>query len=368
MISVFGSCLGQEEITASGEVIRSQWLGMGPQTELFEKEMQHYLGAENFLLVNSGSSALQLAVRLLDLPPGSEIILPSFTWVSCAHAIVLSGHKPVFCDVDTVTQNTNAKYIREKISGKTGAVLLVHYAGKPVDVFPILELGFPVIEDAAHAVCSKKNGKSCGTIGDIGIYSFDSVKNLACGEAGGIVCKKPEHAAKAKKLRYAGIGKSGFQSLISDKEKNWWEHSITEAFPKMLPSDLNAAIGLAQLKKLPHHQESRKNQWKKYQKAFRSHQAIICPAEPEKNEIHSYFTYLIQVSNRNELARKLLERGIYTTLRYHPLHLSDFYNTGISLPNSETLSGNGLNIPLHPRLTEADQDNVIETILECAAR
>ena len=114
MISVFGSCLGEEEVLAASEVIRSQWIGMGKKTELFENEMRAFLRSDNFLMVNSGSSALQLAVTLLELPAGSEIILPSFTWVACANAIVLAGCKPVFCDVELETQNVNCELIKEK--------------------------------------------------------------------------------------------------------------------------------------------------------------------------------------------------------------------------------------------------------------
>ena len=192
-----------------------------------------------------------MVISLLDLPKNSEIILPSYTWVSCATAIVLAGHKPIFADVDIDSMNITAEHIKEKITDKTAAIMVVHYAGLPVEMDEILKLGYPVIEDAAHAVDSTYKGQQCGNIGDVGIFSFDAVKNLTVGEGGGVVTKKPELIEKAKVLRYCGIGKSGFESAAesSNDENRWWEYNIQYTFIKMLPTNLSASIGLAQLKK-----------------------------------------------------------------------------------------------------------------------
>ena len=183
--------------------------------EIFESKFSEKFAIPNFLMVDSGSNALFMAVSLLDLPEGSEIIIPSFTWVSCAQAIVLAGHKPVFCDVEIDSMNVSVDTITPHITENTGAIMVVHYAGLPVDMDPILELGFPVIEDAAHAVDSLYKGKPCGTIGDIGIYSFDAVKNFTVGEGGGITMKSHAHFERAKFMRYCGIGKSGFDSATN---------------------------------------------------------------------------------------------------------------------------------------------------------
>ena len=156
------------------------------------------LGLEHFAMVDSGSNALYLAVTLLNLPPKSEVIVPAFTWVSCAQAILLAGHTPVFCDVELDTLNVNRNLIEQCITKKTGAIMVVHFAGKPVDMDPILELGLPIIEDAAHAVDSTYRGKACGGIGDVGIYSFDAVKNLTTGEGGGISTRKKELIDRGK--------------------------------------------------------------------------------------------------------------------------------------------------------------------------
>lgn len=365
MISVFGSKTGKEEISQIADSIDKSWLGMGKKVSEFELRFKERLNLLNFLLVDSGSNALYMAVRLLELPEGSEIILPSFTWVSCAHAIILAGHKPVFCDVELTTQNITAEHILPHLTSKTAAIMIVHYAGKPVDMDSVKELGLPIIEDAAHAVDSFYKGKPCGGIGDVGIYSFDAVKNLTTGEGGGITCNTDEKINLAKKLRYCGIGKSGFQASQSSVEKsNWWEYDISEVFIKMLPSDISAGIGLAQLDKIDAHQRHRANIWQSYQKAFKDVAWITTPVNAEGDEQHSYFTYFIQVPHRTSLAKYLYEKGIYTTLRYHPLHLNPIYKSEVKLPNSERLNEVGLNIPIHPNISSDDVEFIVNSIIE----
>lgn len=178
MINVFGSKVGQEEIEQIADSINNQWMGMDSKTKAFEAQMAKRLHKDKFVLVDSGSNGLYMALTLLELPKGSEVIVPSFTWVSCAQVIMLAGCVPVFCDVDLESQNVTAETIKPHITKNTSAIMIVHYAGLPVDLDPIIELGYPVIEDACHAVDSLYKGKPCGTIGDAGVYSFDAVKNL----------------------------------------------------------------------------------------------------------------------------------------------------------------------------------------------
>ena len=363
MMSVFGSHVGPEELREIEQCFESQWLGLGKKVAEFEASFQARLGLDNFLLVDSGSNALYMAVTLLDLPPGSEIIVPTFTWVACAQAVLLAGHRPVFCDVDLETQNVTADTIRTQITPNTAAVMVVHYAGLPVDLAPILALGLPVIEDAAHAVDSKSEGRSCGSRGDVGIYSFDAVKNLTTGVGGGITMKDAHRFERARKLRYCGIGKSGFQALASQPDNSrWWEYDISEVFIRMTPSDVNAAIGLAQLRRLDELQDQRRVIWDRYQEAFKDIGAITTPADTTPREQHSYFTYFVQLPRRDHVARCLLDQEIYTTLRFHPLHLNVMYGSDKTLPNAELLNETGLNIPLHPRLSPDNVERVIDAI------
>jgi len=365
MISVFGSLVGEEEIANVTVCMRSQWMGFGKNVDVFEAKYMEKYGLPTFAMVDSGSNALFMAVTLLDLPRGSEVILPSFTWVSCAQAIVLAGHKPVFCDVDLSTMNVRCEDIQAVITDKTAAIMVVHYAGLAVDMDPILALGYPVIEDAAHALDSTYKGKPCGAIGDVGIYSYDAVKNLTVGEGGGITARLPAHIARAKVMRYCGIGKSGFDSAVANAgtKSRWWEYNIQEPFIKMLPTNMAASIGLAQLDRIDSLQARRKIIWDTYQRELAAVPGLINPPEAEPGDRHSYFTYCIRAPRRDELAHYLLSEQIYTTLRYHPLHLSPLYGQmDLRLPNSETLNADALSIPIHPRMSDDDVAKVIEKI------
>ncbi len=365
MISVFGCKTGQEEIDNLTITINSQWLGLGSTVDEFEKKFKLKNNLSSFLMVDSGSNALLMAISLLKLPPQSEIILPSYTWVSCANAIMLAGHIPIFCDVDEFTMNVTKKDIESKITSKTSAIMIVHYAGLPVDMDSIMSIGLPVIEDAAHAVFSKYKEQHCGNISEVGIYSFDSVKNLTAGEGGGISTKDSLLINDAKKLRYCGIEKSGFQNASTKNKTSdlWWEYEIKKPFIKMLPSNVSASIALAQLEKIDYLQNRREEIWKYYQAEFSNHKIIKKPIDPSDHEKHSYFTYCIKAEKRNELARYLLENNIYTTLRYHPLHLYPIYNQESNkLTNTEKLNKTALSIPIHPRLTDNEVSYIVDKI------
>jgi aminotransferase len=219
-----------------------------------------------------------------------------------------------------------------------------------------------VIEDAAHAVDSYLDGRACGSMGAVGIYSFDAVKNLAMGEGGGLTAADAELVARARLLRYCGIGKSGLQASV--EKDRWWEYQIVDFMPKFLPSDVHASIGLAQLRKLDALQATRKRIWELLQRELAGVSWLALPRDPGPRERHSYFTYFVRVLNgrRDALAKYLYERGIYTTLRYHPLHLNPIYESSARLPASERLNEEGLNLPLHPNLSESDVEQILAAV------
>lgn len=362
MINVFGSLVGPEELEEIRTSLEAQWLGIGPKTAAFEKKFSQRLALGDFVLLDSGSNSLYMAVKLLDLPPGSEVIVPSFTWIACAHAVVLSGCVPVFCDVSLDTHNITLNAISSVLTKKTKAIMVVHYAGLPVPVPEIAELGLPIIEDAAHAVDSKRQGRACGSLGDIGIFSFDAIKNLAMGEGGGLTARNLSLVKRARQLRYCGIGKSGFEA--SANKERWWEYQVTDFFPKMLPSDIAASIGLAQLRKLEDMQAYRRKIWETYQIEFLNIPWLARPQEAPEGDRHSYFTYCIRVAGgrRDALAKFLYQEGIYTTLRYHPLHMNPIYRSSAKLPVCERLNEEALSIPLHPGLKEADVEKIVSSV------
>ena len=369
MISVFGSLVGAEELEEVRSSLDGQWMGIGPKTKRFEEAFAHRLGLPGFTLLDSGSNALYLAVRLLDLPAGAEVVLPSFTWLSCANAVVLAGCMPVFCDVELDTQNVSRATVEPCLTARTRAVMVVHYAGKPVDAPQIADLGLPVIEDCAHAVDSRLHDQACGTLGDVGMYSFDAVKNLAMPEGGGVTAKDPALLERAARLRYCGVGKSGFEASAG-KGTRWWEYDIVAAFPKLIPNDVCAAIGLAQLRKLDATQRRRKAIWDHYQHELADLVWLVRPCDAAAGERHSYFTYVIRVAGgyRDALARYLYDKDIYTTLRYHPLHMNPIYGSSARLPVSERLNEEALCLPLHPRLTDDDVTTVVAAVRAFARR
>lgn len=370
LISVFGCKVGPEELAEVASSFDSQWLGIGPKVLAFESQFAQRLELPGFVMLDSGSNSLNLAVSLLDLPQGTEVILPSFTWLSCAHAVLLAGCVPVFADVDLRTHNITADTIRPCISPRTGAIMVVHYAGKPVRMEEVIALGYPVIEDAAHAVDSRLDGRACGSIGDVGIYSFDAVKNLAVGEGGGLTARDPARLARARAMRYCGIEKSGFQAAASTSRDRWWEYDIAYVCHKYLPNDVAASVGLAQLRKLTEHQAMRRSIWDRYQREFADIGWLVRPADAEPGETHSYFTYCIRVlpragdcaNRRDQFARYLFDKGIYTTLRYHPLHMNGIYGSHAMLPVCEQLNEEALSLPIHPNLSEADVDYIVAQV------
>lgn len=362
MISVFGSSFDQREADAAARALLDQWTGKGPRVQAFEERFAETRGLANFQMLNSGSNALFLALHVLDLPPGSEVILPAFTWVACAQAVVANGLTPVFCDVEEDTCNVSARTIRPHLSDRTSTVMVVHYAGYPVNVQDIRAIGLPVIEDAAHAVHSDIDGRACGSIGDVGIFSFDAIKNLAIGNAGGITWRDADLARRARDMAYCGVRKSGFENASSGHgSSRWWEYEVPDTFFKAVPDDISAAIGLVQLDKLKRHQEIRDMLWARYDERLTQHEEVRTPVD---HPSHSRFTYFVRVPQRDELARFLLQHQVYTTLRYQPLTEYPVFGPRVPLANTDRLAREGLNLPIHPRLTIDDIDRVCDLLID----
>ena len=361
MINVFGANTGEDEAARAAVAIKKGWMGMGTNVRAFEDKFSSHLGVSDFVMLDSGSNALYMAVRLLNLPVGSEVIVPSFTWVACGHAPLLAGCQVKFCDVDLDTQNVRAEDLERALTPNTRAVMVVHYAGLPVRMNDIRSLGLPVIEDAAHAVDSSIGPSACGTIGDVGIFSFDAVKNLATPEGGGLFAAREDAMAAAKQMRYCGIGKSGYDSKNKDR---WWEYDVAYVWPKTVPNDVSAAIGLAQLERLPDLQKRRREIWDFFQTELANIPWLIRPTNPDSGTRHSYFTYFIRIVNgwRDALARYMMDNGVYTTLRYHPLHMNPVFASQERLPNCELLNDQGLNLPLHPAMSENDAGKVVDLL------
>ena len=364
MIPVQRPYLDKEEATAVEEVMQSGWLGMGAVTEEFEKALKEFLNADYVTAVNTGTSALHLALDALELKPDDEVIVPSLTFAASPQAILASGAKPVFCEVSPNTLNIDPNDVVKKITDKTRVIMPVHFGGTPCELDEIMsiaqERNIRVIEDAAHAFGSKYNGKLIGSSGDITCFSFDPIKNITCGEGGAVITSDKELSEKIKNKRILGISKDTWGRLNG---KHSWFYDVLSPGYRYHMSNINAAIGLEQLKKFEMFKRWKKEIAARYNQAFQNLNGIRL-REDNLNDTFPFF-YVLRVLNnrRNEMMEYLKNRGIVTGLHYIPNHLHTlFYDSDISLPVTESLYEEIITLPLYYEMTEEDVEKVISTV------
>jgi len=363
MIPVFKPSYGPEELAAVKEVFDSGWIGLGPKTEELEGAFAEYVGAKHAIAVNSGTAALHLALVALGVGPGDEVIVPTMTFVSTAHAVTYTGAKPVFCDVAEDTLNINWGSLPKM---RAQAIIAVHYGGHPCDMAGVwaagLDHGAFVVEDAAHA-CGAiyRHQRIGGTVSDLTCFSFHAVKNLATGDGGMITTPYDEVAKKLRRLRWCGIDKDTWRRTENGKGYGW-EYRIDELGYKAHMNDITAAIGLAQLKKLDYANESRRLLYLRYANWLSDLDWLEIPTVKSYAK-PSYHNYVIKTDYRDALHVFLRERGISTGVHYIPLHLQPYYyDPAVRLPVAERVWERLLTLPLYPDLSLADQDRVIEAI------
>jgi dTDP-4-amino-4,6-dideoxygalactose transaminase len=363
-IQIFSNTLGEEELEAVRKVFESKWLGIGKETEAFENEFAEKVGAKYALATNNCTSALFISIKTLDIGPGDEVIIPSIHFVGAANAIIDAGATPVFADVDPVYFNITASEIDRLRTKNTRAVMLLHYGGHPCDFDAIKDAcgGLYIIEDSANSIVSTYKGKNCGTLGDIGCFSFDPMKMLVTGDGGMMTFNRESLYKKAKLLRYFGIvdQSSGLEAIKSGRS-DWWEFDLGCISERYVPNDITSAIGRVQLKKLDGFIARRKEIWERYQTAIYD-KHIALPPEPLCDTTSSYYLYWIRTSKRLEMAKRLFENNIYTTFRYFPLHLVKQYRSGERLPIAEEANKMALNLPLHQNLSDEDVDRIIKCL------
>jgi len=363
MIQVFKPCIGMEEVEAVKEVLLSGWLGLGPKTTEFEKNFSEYLGVKQAVGLNSCTAALEMALRLLGVGEGDEVILPTMTFISTGHAVVYNRAKPVFADVERNTLGISPEDISRKITKKTKAIIVVHYGGRPVDIDAVKKVakGIPIVEDCAHACGAEYKGNKCGSLADIGCFSFQAVKNLCMGDGGAIIFNDETKAMKAKKLRWLGIDKGTWDRTSGDKSY-WWEYNVDEVGYKNHMNDIMAAIGIEQLKKLDKMNQRRKEIAEQYTERLQNIPQIITPPPSDETFKSSWHIYHIRCENRNELASHLQSKDICTGVHYTPNHTYKCYNTSVKLPTAESVLQSLLSLPMYPDLNDKDVEYVISEI------
>lgn len=365
-IPLFKPSMDEEEIDAIRKVTQSGWIGLGPKTKEFEDAFAKYTGVDFVIGLNSCTAALHLALRVLGLKPGDEVITSALTFVSTNHAILYNNCQPVFADIDEDTLTLSVEDIKRKITNRTRAVLPVHFGGHPCEMDEILEIcrkrGIFVIEDAAHACGAEYRGKRIGSIGDLTCFSFHAVKNLAMGEGGAIATNSKEFNAILRRLRWLGIDKTTWDRSSASKREYSWFYSVNEVGFKCHMDDIHAAIGLIQLKKLEKNNEKRRRIVAYYNREFSKLGWIIAPLE--KNYVKSsHHLYVIKVEHRDELIDHLAKNGISAGVHYYPNHLYSVYKPyRKKLPVTEKIWKKLLTLPLYPDLTDLQINKIVKAV------
>lgn len=343
--------------------------GDGKYTMKVYEKFQELMGIDTMLLTTSGTTALEMASLLIDLEPGDEVIVPSFTFSSTANAFMLRRAKPVFCDIRPDTMNIDENKIEALITDRTKAIYTVDYAGVPCEADKINEIAkkynLYVIEDAAQAVGSKYKGRIAGTLGDFGCYSFHETKNYVMGEGGGLVLNRKEFLDRAEIIREKGTNRR--QVLKGMVDKYTW-HDIGSSF---LPSDVLAAMLFAQLERYDEIMNKRMAVWNTYQKELKildEKEYLKCPILPDNIEHngHMYNIILPTAEIRDRLVSKLKEKDIYAYICYVPLHSAP---VGLKLgydpqqcPVTEDYGRRVLRLPLYADMTVEDAEYVSKEI------
>ena len=364
MIKVSRGCVGEEELAEVRDAFEYGYFGMAYKVTEFEDQLAKYLGAQHVMTTNTGTSALHLALDALGLGPGDEVIVPSLTFLGSFQAIVATGAAPVACDVVGDTLLLDMEDVRRWLTPKTRAVMPVHYAGNPCDMDALLALkdryGLRIVEDGAHAFGSTYKGKKIGGFGDVTCFSFDSIKTITCGEGGAIVCRDPELADVIRQKRLLGMDRKSHAST-SWKERSWMFEVRTSGFRYHM-SNINAAIGLAQLQRVESFIARRRQICRTYDAAFRDTSLRLLHADYDEVAPH---VYVVRVPDgrRDALMQFLKDRDIETGINYIPNHLHPFFRRkGVTLPETERAFGEILTLPLHCGLSDDDVQTVIEAV------
>ena len=370
--------LGRSEIDAVEDVLASGAIrGDGPVSQRVQEKMEDWLDIEHVFLTTSCTHALEMAMIVLDIGPGDEVIMPSFNFVSSANAVVLREATPVFAEVSPDTLNVDVEDVARKITPRTKAIVPVHYAGVSCDMDALLSLAeehnLYVVEDAAQGVDAYYEGQPLGTMGDIGCYSFHETKNITCGEGGAFLTNSDEIARKAELVREKGTNRSAF--IRGEVDRYTW---VSEG-SSYIQSDVLAAILEKQLEKRDEIKARRQTVWQAYWDALAplaEDDVLTLPHVPEgcNSNYHIFFIRLPTPALRNQVLDALKDHGINATFHYIPLHDSPFgqeyLDDEVALPVTKRCSNTLIRLPLHPELAASAEETAKRTaqIIDTHAR
>lgn len=366
--------IGDEEKREVIDALESGWLSTGPRTKQFEKDMSAYLGNTGVLGLSSCTAGLHLALVALGIKKGDEVITSPLTFISTANVILHTGAIPVFADIDPRTYNISVDEIKRKITPKTKAIIPVHYAGQPCKMNEIMELAkknnLYVIEDAAHGIGTKYHDKLIGSWPDrITVFSFYATKTMTTGEGGAIATDMEDILKKARILSLHGITNDAWKRYSS--AGSWYYEVVAPGF-KYNMTDIQAALGICQLRRLENFIEKRETICQKYNNAFIGLREITTPYVDQSIR-HSRYIYPILINyeflkiNRDKFIQALRAENIGTSVHFIPVHLHPFYHDTFgynhgTFPQVESVYDRLISLPLFPDMTEKDTNDVIESV------
>lgn len=368
--------ISEEGIAALVDVVRSGWIATGPKTQEFEKSLSGYFGGRPALSMTSNTVGMYTALKALGIGSGDYVITTPLTFVATVNVIESVGATPIFADVERETFNIDVKEIEKIDNDKVKAVMPVHYAGLPVDIDSLNELaqarGWRVIEDAAHAMGAAYKNKKIGSFGDIQVFSFHPIKNMTTGEGGCITINSSDNDVKRfiELFRFHGIDRSIWDRFSKSGSSQMYDIAMPGL--KFNMSDIQAVIGIYQLKELGAMNDSRRRLSARYRSAFTDLSFIGMQGIPGFEHVHSCHLFpviLEDTKTRDDLAMFLKDRNVGTTPYYSPVHLFSYYKNKYGykagdFPNAEYIGSRILCLPLYPSLSDNEQDYVIDQIME----
>lgn len=361
--------IDDEDITEVINVLKSDWITTGPKLKQFEEGLCNYTGCKHAVGVNSGTSALDIAVGALDLPAGSEVITTPFTFMATSNSLLYNNLKPVFADIQKDTRNIDPESIRSRITPKTKAITYVDFAGHPCDIEEIREIAeehdLYLIEDACHALGASYKGKKVGNFADLTVFSFHPVKPITTGEGGAVVTDNPELEQKVRMLQNHGIDRDAISRYGPDAS---WAYDMKMLGRNYRLTEIQAALGVSQLKKLDRFIEMRTKIANLYNELLDEIEFIETPSV--KNDVVSgwhIYTVLLKGVDRDKFFKYMRENGIGVNVHYIPIYNFTYYRNILDVcsadfPVTEEVFKRIITLPLFPKMKFSQLQYVIETI------